>query len=111
MFVYKLKYKNYYFIGTIKHFIMKNLVFCKDHKRYEILNKNKSNCCAYYRKNNKQYNRKVYKKFRELGITEYNFYKDMECEILCECNTDNIKEMKIKYIKLEDEFCLNTHRF
>jgi len=93
MLVYKLSYKNYYYIGSTKNFESR-------------FTQHKSDCFN----KNKYPNLKFYKKFKELGLTKENFYKEIKHELLCICKDDVIKKMENIYIKLDDEFCLNIKR-
>ena len=93
--IYELSYKNYHYIGSTKDF----------KKRFY---KHKSFC---FSKNLKEYNYKVYKKFRELGLKKENFYKEVKHNILvCEIFKWECKIIENSFIDLEDEYCLNNQK-
>jgi len=93
--VYKLSYKNYYYIGSTENFD-KRLI------------RHKHDC---FNKNRKCYNCKEMKKFRELGLTKENFYKDIKYKFLCILNSNKkLTEYENIFINLKDEYCLNTKK-
>ena len=90
--VYRLEYKGFYYVGSTDN--IKNR-----------LTLHKSVC---FNINSTKYNLKIYKNFRELGLTKDNFYKEIKKTIILK-NLDpiDLKSKENDYINLDDEFCLN----
>lgn len=94
-YIYKLKYKQYYYIGQSNNY----------KRRYKQHIKSCFNRCK------KSYWTKLYHKLRILGIkNKDDFNNKVKLTIVCICNDENVDFIENNCINMNNYNCLNTLR-